>query len=46
MEPATALIASQNYRGGVVAAGRGVAAATAETAEAAGAAVGRKSSAV
>ena len=40
MEPATALTASQNYRGGVVAAGRGAAAATAETVEAAGAAVG------
>ena len=36
MEPATALTASQNYRGGVVVAGRGVATATAETAEAVG----------
>ena len=42
MEPATALTASQNYHGGRgVAAGRGSAAATVETAEAAGAAVGR-----
>ena len=41
MEPATALTASQNYRGGMVAAGRGAAAATAETAEAPGVAVGR-----
>ena len=41
MEPATALTASQNYRGGRGGGWQGAAAATVETAEAASAAVGR-----